>query len=232
MNIIEDIPIYWINLERNPERKKIFESQLKNFNINNATSVIGIDGANLDTKDYNCSDGLTKFVLGCTLSHLKAIKTAYDNNDSMALIMENDCNFEYLKYQKLTIKELVKILELKDKNWDILQLAMCNRHDHNLWRSTEKELILKGFKNCAACYLINRNGMQKKLIENRQYLPADYHIYKGVNTYHLSKPYFTYHYSNILQSSIHNGGVGVSMNTKKLGREDSSKKFWDEYYEK
>ena len=222
------IPIYWINLERSVDRKEIFEKQLVKYNITNHKRINGIDGLNIDLKNYNVIDNLTKFELGCTLSHLKAIKEAYDNKEKYVLVMEDDCNFEYLKYQKYSISELVEMMNTYYSDWDLLQLATCNRQAHNTRLSKETNYICKGFRNCTTCYLINSTGINKLANLNNIYKQADYYLYDNINTYYLTKPYFTYNYSKIFYSSVHNMGEESKQTNYK--REDENKKFWDNYY--
>ena len=126
------IPIYWINLNRSIDRKRKMEQQLKEYDINNHVRVEGIDGKELDFEKYRdkCMNR-TEYELGCTLSHLKAIKSAYNNGDEYALIFEDDCSFEFVKYQKYSIDELIEIMNKEHSNWNILQLCTCGRIDQN-----------------------------------------------------------------------------------------------------
>jgi GR25 family glycosyltransferase involved in LPS biosynthesis len=222
------IPIYWINLERSVDRKIKFENQLEKYNITNHKKIIGIDGLNICLENYKTIDNLTRFELGCTLSHLKALKEAFNNKEEYVLVMEDDCNFEYLEYQKYSIGELIEMMNINYTGWDLLQLATCNRPDHNVRLSKETNYICKGFRNCTTCYLINYNGIDKLTNLNNTYKQADYHLYDSINTYYLTKPYFTYNYSKIFSSSVHNMGEESKQTNYK--REDENKKFWDDYH--
>lgn len=226
--INNNVPIYWINLERSVDRKNIFEKQLKKYSITNQKRINGIDGHNIILSNYNCTNDLTKFELGCTLSHLKALERAQANADEHCLIMEDDCNFEYLQYQKYSINELIKIMNLNYPQWELLQLTTCNRPDHNTRLSKETSYIVKGFRNCTTCYLINKSGINKLINLNNTYKQADYYLYDSINIYYLTKPYFTYNYSTIFTSSVHNMGDDSKHTYYK--REDENKKFWDNYY--
>jgi GR25 family glycosyltransferase involved in LPS biosynthesis len=222
------IPIYWINLERSIDRKNNFENQLEKYNIANHRRINGIDGKNIDLRNYNIIDNLTKYELGCTLSHLKAIKEAYDNNEKYVLVMEDDCNFEYIEHQKYSIDELIQMMNKDYPDWDILQLATIDFPDKNIELSKENNYISKGFRYSTACYLINTDGINKLVNLNGIYREADYYLYNNVNTYHLTKPYFIYNYSKTFPSFIRNVGKGSKKSTYEL--EDENKKFWDDYY--
>ena len=224
-----EIKIYWINLERSHNRKVIMEKQLSEFNIVNHERIVGIDGKNIDFKDYenNC-ENINVFELGCTLSHLKAIKTAYENDDKYALILEDDCSFEYIKYQDYSITQLIEKMNNENKDWGILQLCTSGRIDQNERMRDNLNLIEKKNKNCTTAYLITRKGMKNILNCSEKYIASDYYIYHYTNTFFLTKPYFTYFYSNVVKSDIRNQGENINETNYK--REDNSKKFWDNYY--
>lgn len=232
-NKLYNIPIYWINLARSEKRRIKFIDQLEKYELDNTHRVEGVDGINLNLDNYNTIENLTKFELGCTLSHIKAIKEAYKNNDKFAIIMEDDCNFDYVEYQKNTIEELIYIMEEQYEDWDLLQLVICNRQDHNIRLSKLTDYIRKKFRNSTVCYLINKKGMGKIIeFKNKIYTQADYYLYDEINSYYLTKPYFSYNYSFDCISTIHNlSGDGNIINMdRKFNREDGNKKFWDDYY--
>ena len=44
---------------------------------------------------------MNKYELGCLLSHMKVIKHCYNQDLEYALVLEDDCTFEYFKYKKI-----------------------------------------------------------------------------------------------------------------------------------
>ena len=81
---------YYINLDFSIKRKEFMEK-----NYENIIRIEAYNGKNL--KKYNdiilpkeCEQ--TNNELACSLSHIKAIITAYNNNDNEALIFEDDTN--------------------------------------------------------------------------------------------------------------------------------------------
>ena len=233
MNI--NIPIYWINLERSKYRRAKMEAQLNKYNIKNHKRIEAVDGNKLDFSKYkdNCND-ITVYELACTLSHIKAIKTAHNDNVDYALIMEDDCNFEYVQYQKYSINELIDQMNTKNSNWNILQLCTSGRIDQNIRIRDNPNLIEKFNKNCTIAYLISKKGIESLLQCTNKYSQADRYLYendstrKYPKTYFLTKPYFSYYYSKNIVSDVHN--QGKQSRQTNYNREDTNKQFWDNYY--
>lgn len=227
---MHNLPIYWINLNRSPERKILMENQFKDYNIENHQRIEGIDGKELNFDEYKhlCVNNLKVFELGCTLSHLKAIETAHNYGNKYALIFEDDCSFEYIKHQKYTIDELIQKMNIEYPGWDILQLCSCGRIDHCERMRDNPCLIERKSRDCTTAYVINQSGMNKIIHCRNIFDAADSYIYKNCNTYCLTKPYFSYQYSNIIKSNVHN--QGENSNQTIYAREDNNKRFWDNYY--
>tara|TARA_X000001036_G_C20676826_1_gene804500 strand:+ start:119 stop:811 length:693 start_codon:yes stop_codon:yes gene_type:complete len=226
---MNNIKIYWINLDRSPERRERMEYQFKQNNITNHQRIEGIDGKNIDFSEYKdkCTD-ISVYELACTLSHLKAIETAHNNGDEYALIFEDDCTFEYIKYQKYSIDELIEIMNNEHSGWNMLQLCTCGRIDHCERMKANPNLIEKKSRDCTTAYLINKNGMELLLQCNNKIAQCDNYIYKNCRTYCVTKPYFSYQFSNIFTSNVHNQGENSNKTAYK--REDENKQFWDNYY--
>ena len=70
-------PIYYINLDGEPERKIYMESQLKYWEIENYERISGYDGRDDDLSNIikgRYPENMSSGEIGCTTSHLKAIK--------------------------------------------------------------------------------------------------------------------------------------------------------------
>lgn len=221
-----NVPIYYINLDRSPQRKKFMEEQFDKYNIFNYQRITGIDGKNLNdnlkfningTTFINNYKDLTKNEIGCLLSHLKAIITAYDNDLDEVLILEDDCSFDLMFFWK---DKLTNILDKLNKpNWDIIKLytdgECLDFNSENCSLHTPE----KGCWGCVA-YLINKKGMEKiidfikpndrneiilgKYIDDKLFPTrglSDIFIYQIAKTYYLEKPLFFTDNSE-LQSNI------------------------------
>jgi len=202
-------PVYWINLKKSKSRRTHMIKELNKLNIKNFR-VDAINGKQIEYQEHywNHPSGFnistkttannTLGEIGCALSHIKAIKTSFNNNDSICMIMEDDISFKLYKYWDKTLSDIVNNAP---KDWDIIQLNTSNADE--LWKMHTKQNTkeyLKWNKNYYSClaYIINKNGMKKvlskydkKTIDEEDFI-SDRIIYEECNTYTLSKPLFLF----------------------------------------
>ena len=98
-------PIYYINLDDQPERREFMENQFKYWEIENYTRVSAYDGREDDLSDIikgRYPEAMSSGEIGCTTSHLKAIKQFYDSGEPYAIMMEDDCSLDLIKYWNFT----------------------------------------------------------------------------------------------------------------------------------
>jgi len=202
-------PIYYLNLDGQPERRKYLEDHFDYWGIrpDNYTRVSGYDGRNDDLSGIlkgRYPENMTSGEVGCTTSHLKAIKHWYDTSDSpYALIMEDDIDLSLARCWNFSWNEFMANLPY---DWDVIQLAIiCTGSIH--------VKLHKRFVNdfSTACYMINRHHAEKLIkfhVRGDKYkldngakprAVADDLIYNSGNTY--SMPLFLYRLE--LGSSIH-----------------------------
>lgn len=231
--ILSNIQIYWINLDRSIDRKTFMESQFIQYDIQNAHRISAIDGITFNTKNAKYTHAkndiyLSNNELACTMSHINAIKQAYSDNVEYAIIMEDDCDFSYLQYHNNSILDMIN----KNNNIDIIQLTTIlsverlsslrknilskitksNKYDNNL---------LKGYGWSTCAYLITRKGMEKILSNKFPITEADSFMYQNLNTYYTIFPYFRI--NDLHDTTIHNGKFNDV-----LAR--GSTKYWDKFY--
>ena len=206
-------PIYYINLDGEPERRIYMEAQLKYWEIDNYTRISAYDGREDDLGDIlkgRYPDNMSGGEIGCTTSHLKAIKHWYETSDSpYAIIMEDDCSLDLVRFWNFTWKDFYSKIPY---DWDVVQIAIICTGDIHL-------RIHKRFVNefSTACYLITRHHAEKLIrlhcrgdkykLDNgvRPRPVADDLIYNSGNTYSL--PLLLYRIE--LGSSIHPEHVDV-----------------------
>ena len=207
-------PIYCINLDGQPERWEYMSNQFKYWEIEDkVTRISAYDGRDDDLSDIltgKYPENMSGGEIGCTTSHLKAIKHWMETSDSpYAIMMEDDCSLELIRFWNWTWKEWYAHLPY---DWDVVQIAIICTGDIHV-------KLHKRFVNdfSTACYLINRHHAEKLLkfhIRKNKYkidngskprAVADDLIYNSGNTY--SMPLLVYRTE--LGSSIHPEHIGA-----------------------
>ena len=200
-------PIYYLNLDGQPERKIYMEAQFKYWGIENYERISAYDGREDDLSDIikgKYPEDMSSGEIGCTTSHLKAIKHWYDTTDTpYTIIMEDDVDLDVVKCWDFTWNNFVSRLPY---DWDVVQLAIiCTG---SLYVRLHKRFV-NDFST--ACYIITRHHAEKLIklhvrgdkykIDNgvKPRAVADDLIYNSGNTYAI--PLFLYRIA--LGSSIH-----------------------------
>jgi len=234
---INKIPVYYINMDKDVDRREYMESQLPNH-FEQYHRIPGFNGKKIKDKYHDTIDGVEFYnefenslsEIGCTLSHLLAIKTAYENEDEIACIMEDDVYMNLLNINDESLDEIVKNIHIE---WEILKLFHLDstklnkefipikKHNFHLFNDNSNTFS-------TVCYLINRKGMEKILSimgHNPFYLmkymgntcTADYILYNQVKTYDIEPSLVTINNTE-LDSTIHNDHTSnhIEMSLKKL----------------
>ncbi len=206
-------PVYYINLDGQPERKEYMEEQFKYWEIENYTRISGYDGRDDDLSDIikgRYPEMMTPGEIGCTTSHLKAIKEFYENSDApYAIIVEDDLDLQLVHNWCFTWKEFYSKIPY---DWDVVQLAIiCTG---NLHISLHKRFV-NDFSTAA--YVISRHHAAKLVklhcrgekykLDNgvKPRAVADDLIYNSGNTF--SVPVLLYKIA--LGSSIHPDHIDI-----------------------
>ena len=206
-------PVYVINLDGEPHRWKEAEDMLKYWEVENYTRISAYDGRDDSLEDIikgRYPDTMTGGEIGCTTSHLKALKEFLKTDAPCAIIMEDDCDISTVNKWAFNWRDFHSKLPY---DYDVVQLAIIN--------PTQVHLQLhKRFINdfSTACYLITRFHAEKlvrfhcrgddKYKLDQGVLPravADDLIYNSGNTFAI--PLFLYKIE--LGSSIHDIHVNV-----------------------
>ena len=208
----ENIPLYWINLDRSVDRKKFMNDQLMKYKNN--YRIQAIDGSNSDFNNYNIkfeidrSFSINMKAVYC--SHINAIKKAYDNGDNVAIILEDDANLHLIDIYNYNMKY---ILSIAPDNWSILQLYGID--DKKVLTNLLNDHTINGLRWVNRCfygsasgsaYLINRIGMNNILnkcitnfnydytfLNNNCYDIEDF-IFNQEGSYILNYPFLYYYF--------------------------------------
>src|SRR3990167_2007855 len=212
-----DIPIYYINLKRSPKRNEFMQQQIRSHNIKQWTRIEGVDGKNDPSVQYtNKFSGLktlTNGEIGCTLSHLRAVKQAYDDGVEYALILEDDACFDLVPHWE---KSLSEVIANAPKDWNILQLYSDIDYTGLVgdYCCPDKEGINAIL---ALSYIVHRKGMKEildRVVKDNVYNltpeihyrgQADYYMYYILdgNTRYLTNPPLLMANNLDLNSTIH-----------------------------
>ena len=206
-------PIYYLNLDGQPERKEYMEEQFKYWEIENYNRISAYDGREDDLSDIvtgRYPEMMSSSEIGCTTSHLKAIKHWYETSDSpYAIIMEDDCNLDLVRFWNFNWNDFYAHVPY---DWDVIQIAIICTGDIHV-------KLHKRFVNdfSTAAYMITRHHAEKLLkhhVRGDKYkldngvkprAVADDLIYNSGNTF--SIPLFLYKIE--LGSSIHEDHVDL-----------------------
>ena len=152
-------PIYYLNLDGQPERRQYMEDQFKYWEIENYTRISAYDGREDDLSDIvsgRYPEMMSSGEIGCTTSHLKAIKHWMETSDSpYAIIMEDDCSLDLVRFWNFAWDDFYAHIPY---DWDVLQIAIICTGDIHV-------KLHKRFVNdfSTACYLITRHHAEKLL---------------------------------------------------------------------
>ena len=228
------IPVYYINMDKNEDRNNFMIKQLNEY-AQTYERIRGFNGYAIQNKHKDTVNGisfenhytnLTKGEIGCSLSHILAIEKAYQNDNEVALILEDDTVLDLLDIIDFDIND---IIVYAPSDWEIIQLF----HMHNQSEKVKKlkslphpihkdyQYLLHDKKNylysCVG-YIINKKGMKKIVdyvhpLENSIYIigkvnnettdgTSDTLLYDLTTTYILT-PSMVYPNNLSLKSTIH-----------------------------
>jgi hypothetical protein len=207
-------PIYYLNLDGQPERREFMEDQFKYWEIENYERISAYDGRDDDLSGIlkgRYPERMSPGEIGCVTSHLKAIRHWLDTSDSpYAVFMEDDCSLDLVRFWPFTWRDFYSRLPY---DWDCVQISIICTGDIHV-------RLHKRFVNdfSTACYIMNRRyaeklmhfhvkGADKYKLDNgvKPRPVADDLLYNAGNTYAI--PLLLYRTE--LGSSIHPEHVDV-----------------------
>ena len=186
-------PIYYVNLDGQPERKQYMEDQFEYWEVKNYERISAYDGREDDLSGIikgRYPENMTSGEIGCVTSHLKAIKHWYETSDSpYAIMMEDDVSLDLVRFWNFSWRDFYCRIPY---DWDVVQIAIICTGDVHI-------KIHKRFVNefSTACYIINRHHAEKLIrlhcrgekykLDNgvRPRPVADDLLYNSGNTYSL-----------------------------------------------
>ena len=229
MDKLNNIPIYWINLDRSNIRKNRTQ---KLFGLHPNNRISAIDGSNLNFDKILLPNNYigSKYELACTCSHLKAIYMAYISMEELVIISEDDVDISLMDKWNM---DMCQMINLAPSDWEILQLNTSDPDAilllFDLYKLNNNNLLSRWVNySSTVIYAINRIGMKNIIDKFIKYdslkgiiydftsennLLADYLIYTHMNTYTINKPIFNYF---SIDSNIHTDHLYFQNNVRNL----------------
>jgi GR25 family glycosyltransferase involved in LPS biosynthesis len=122
--LLTNIPIFYINLDKDIDRNEHILSQKYSNNLQNSYRVSAIDGKLVQ----NIPNNISYQEAGCTLSHIKAIEYFLKTENEFAIISEDDSDFSNI----LNLDINVNLLGLDTSKEFCLQTAVLSRIDMDI----------------------------------------------------------------------------------------------------
>ena len=217
-NPLQKYPIFYINLDRSVDRNNMMVNQLDTVFNTKYTRIKAVDGSKIKNNYKDSVDGdsfindyenavpnrknrvakLSTSEIGCTLSHIKAIREIHNKKHDYAIVMEDDCLLHLIPFWGIDIDY---IIANAPKDWGIIQMHIFNKKCKSDNKSMFTELKLNNPCHSTAVYLINKKGVRNVLdvcgykgemkIKLKDFGGvADEYIYYLTKTYYMTTPLF------------------------------------------
>lgn len=185
-DILNNTPIYIINLDRSKDRHKFMTDQMNNYKITNYQFISAVDGKKIkkrkdnmydyeDITFFNNDDTVTNGELGCVLSHCKAISDVLKSNHEYAIICEDDADLFWIRTWYQSIEN---IINKAPDNWERISLYQPKPDENNIKNCVNYYIPTYDFNlYSGTCYLINRNGckkLMKQIFKNNMFILDKY----------------------------------------------------------
>ena len=173
----ESIKKFYINLDRNQERREVMEREFKLYQMKNYERVSACDVLNIeDISKGNFGDTeyinqiiprkinyRTKVELAITSSHLKTIRKGYLENLENIIVMEDDVRLTLMSHWKKSFEVILKELP---QDCDILLLTHGNNFTEKKRKIFCEEIQRRDdehYVTGAVCYLVTERGIKNVL---------------------------------------------------------------------
>lgn len=177
---------YVINLDKDSDRLKLIEKRLYPNKFIRISGIYGNTTNFENNKDIFITSRylVPKSVLGCWLSHKKAINTFLTNSTKeYAVILEDDA----IPINNNYINEINEAINSAPNDWDVIKLDFSPKYNDN---------FNKYFSLLATSYIINKKSA-KKMLDNKIYYYPDFDMnFYNLNVYNNTKIVFKQDWSN------------------------------------
>jgi hypothetical protein len=201
----QEIPKFYINLDRSKDRLKTLQDEILRYNIKNISRFEAIDGKNIEDIKKGTIQGVNyevknkketgrKIELAITLSHLECIRKAKEQNIKFPIIiLEDDIRFTLLPYWRKSFQEVLDNLP-KDADFGLLTSNRGGKikKDHRWIKDNDCHggvayiVTEKGSRNILKYYQ-NKTWVFPEHFDNHIF---DVSIYKSLDIYFYTTPLF------------------------------------------
>lgn len=161
MIFFENLPIYYINLDRRVDRLASFNSQVNQLNLKNVFRIKAVDGKSIE-KEFSDMSSVEE---ACSISHFMALQEFIKSDFEFAMICEDDVDLLNSKKINFNFYDIFK----DDKDKPIcLQTAVSLRKEDTL---PFKIVDRSYWYFCTASYIVNKkyakNLINSYFIDNK-----------------------------------------------------------------
>jgi hypothetical protein len=154
------IPCVYINLDRSTDRRERFTQRAKVHNLE-CTRIPGVDGKDPEAVKIITRNDFAKTMspseVGCTASHLKTIKHAFELNLDYALVLEDDTTFDFVNYWP---KDVIKNLLTDIPEYVGVVQLFWTQHRRKYARFVAPTHVARGVDSrMASAYIVTKRGM-------------------------------------------------------------------------
>ena len=117
-------PIYCINLDGQEDRWHYMENQFKYWELKDYTRISAYDGRDDDLSGIiqgSYPTMMSSGEIGCTTSHLKAMKEFLKTDHPYAIMIEDDCDLDLVRFWNFSWIDFAAHVPY---DWDVIQLAI------------------------------------------------------------------------------------------------------------
>ncbi|XP_055353599.1 LOW QUALITY PROTEIN: procollagen galactosyltransferase 1-like [Paramacrobiotus metropolitanus] len=182
--------IYFINLDRRPDRKKRMQNSFQALNME-VERISAVDGEKLnhdllDTmgismlpsyEDPHKKRPLTMGEYGCFLSHYAVWRNVVEKGYRQVLVLEDDIRFDYnVRHRMTQVWEDIDRLNLE---WDLIYLGRKRlMDDEEPYVKGSQHLVHVSYSYWTLCYMLSSTGAQKLLAGNplTKMVPVDEYL--------------------------------------------------------
>jgi GR25 family glycosyltransferase involved in LPS biosynthesis len=146
----ENLPIYYINLDKRVDRRLYFNNQVEELNLKNVFRIKAVDGNSMQ-EQFN---GMSNVETACSVSHLLALKEFLESDFEFAIICEDDVDLLNSKKINFNFYDIFK--DSEDKPVCLQTSISLRKEDTMPFKIVDRSY----WYFCTASYIVNKKYAQ------------------------------------------------------------------------